>query len=231
MLVAYRLDRLSRTVAEALKLLALLKEARCALVLYSGQIDTSSAQGEAFYTIASVFGQLEAATISERTKRPSQLWRRRARCTLWRRCFGYNRDGSINKREAKILHQIAEIDQGRISAICHEVAQWRLHHNRWQRLADTIGEATAVLASPSWRSGASWSALSGHLEADLHGREADQAHSSSRWRQGVLGISISLWRTPLERPRCMRALRKQARTWEGGGEERRSYLVHLQART
>jgi site-specific DNA recombinase len=67
-IVFWRLDRLTRSVAEFSRLLETTQKAGVQLVSTDQPIDTSSAMGKAFVQISSVFAELEAGTTSERSR-------------------------------------------------------------------------------------------------------------------------------------------------------------------
>lgn len=67
-LICYRLDRISRNVADFSGTLSLLQDNNCDFVSIKEQFDTSSPMGRAMIYIASVFAQLERETIAERVK-------------------------------------------------------------------------------------------------------------------------------------------------------------------
>lgn len=67
-IVCYRLDRLSRNVADFSSLVTLLDRYGISLICIKEQFDTSTPMGRAMMYIASVFSQLERETIAERVK-------------------------------------------------------------------------------------------------------------------------------------------------------------------
>ena len=67
-LICYRLDRISRNVADFSGTLSLLQANNCDFVSIKEQFDTSSPMGRAMIYIASVFAQLERETIAERIR-------------------------------------------------------------------------------------------------------------------------------------------------------------------
>ncbi|HBJ2612383.1 TPA: recombinase family protein [Clostridium botulinum] len=67
-LICYRLDRISRNVADFSSTLELLQENNISFVSIKEQFDTSSPMGKAMVYIASVFAQLERETIAERVR-------------------------------------------------------------------------------------------------------------------------------------------------------------------
>ena len=67
-LVCYRLDRISRNIADFSNLIEDLQENDIAFVSIREQFDTSTPMGRAMMYIASVFAQLERETIAERIR-------------------------------------------------------------------------------------------------------------------------------------------------------------------
>ena len=67
-LICYRLDRISRNVADFSTTLELLQDNNIAFVSIKEQFDTSTPMGKAMVYIASVFAQLERETIAERVR-------------------------------------------------------------------------------------------------------------------------------------------------------------------
>ncbi len=68
LLICYRLDRISRNVADFSSVLDILQEYKVDFISIKEQFDTSSPMGRAMIYIASVFAQLERETIAERIK-------------------------------------------------------------------------------------------------------------------------------------------------------------------
>ncbi|HGG0416567.1 TPA: recombinase family protein [Clostridium sporogenes] len=67
-LICYRLDRISRNVADFSNTLEILQENNCSFISIREQFDTSTPMGRAMIYIASVFAQLERETIAERVR-------------------------------------------------------------------------------------------------------------------------------------------------------------------
>lgn len=67
-LICYRLDRISRSVADFSSTLELLQTYNCDFISIKEQFDTSTPMGRAMIYIASVFAQLERETIAERVR-------------------------------------------------------------------------------------------------------------------------------------------------------------------
>ena len=67
-LVCYRLDRISRNVADFSSTLTMLQDNNCSFISIREEFDTTSPMGRAMIYIASVFAQLERETIAERVR-------------------------------------------------------------------------------------------------------------------------------------------------------------------
>lgn len=67
-LICYRLDRISRNVADFTNTLEILNKYNCSFISIKEQFDTSSAIGRAMMNISATFAQLERETIAERIK-------------------------------------------------------------------------------------------------------------------------------------------------------------------
>lgn len=67
-LICYRLDRISRNVADFSSTLEVLQSNNCDFISIKEQFDTSTPMGRAMIYIASVFAQLERETIAERVR-------------------------------------------------------------------------------------------------------------------------------------------------------------------
>ena len=67
-LICYRLDRISRSVADFATTYNMLEEHNVSFVSLKEQFDTSTPMGKAMLYISSVFAQLERETIAERVR-------------------------------------------------------------------------------------------------------------------------------------------------------------------
>ena len=67
-LICYRLDRISRSVADFSSTLELLNKLKVSFISIKEQFDTSSAMGRAMLNISATFAQLERETIAERIR-------------------------------------------------------------------------------------------------------------------------------------------------------------------
>lgn len=67
-IVAYKLDRVTRSVKDLEELITLLEEKHCYLVCDRDDVNTSTANGRFFVRMLTVLSQLEIEIVSERTK-------------------------------------------------------------------------------------------------------------------------------------------------------------------
>ena len=67
-IVAYKLDRVTRSVKDLEALITELEENNCYLVCDRDEVDTSTANGKFFIRMLTVLSQLEIEIVSERTK-------------------------------------------------------------------------------------------------------------------------------------------------------------------
>jgi DNA invertase Pin-like site-specific DNA recombinase len=116
--LAYRLDRLSRSLSEALKLIELLDDHGAGLALVNGDVDTTTRMGKAFFQISAVFAELEAATTSDRLISANAAAAEKGLPpTGGRRCFGFVGKGPkqgrvIPEEKAYLLMAAADIRDG-----------------------------------------------------------------------------------------------------------------------
>lgn len=66
--VVWKIDRLGRNLKETLRAMWAMKERGVHVISTTQGIDTSTPMGEAFFTMAGIFAQMERDYISERTK-------------------------------------------------------------------------------------------------------------------------------------------------------------------
>jgi DNA invertase Pin-like site-specific DNA recombinase len=95
-LFGHRLDRLTRTTSEALKLGDLCNENGCEIVLCSGEVDTTTSTGRAFFQMSAVFAEFEAASTRDRlVGANSQAAKAGKVPSGGRRCYGYGAKGDL----------------------------------------------------------------------------------------------------------------------------------------
>jgi len=142
-LICYRLDRISRNVADFSGTLDLLQANNCDFVSIREQFDTSSPMGRAMIYIASVFAQLERETIAERVRDNMMEMARRGSWTGGRTPLGYDSETTMhiddegnerklvklvkNEEELKLVKLIYEtyLREGSL----HKTEIWFTQHN------------------------------------------------------------------------------------------------------
>lgn len=142
-LICYRLDRISRNVADFSSTLDILQVNNCDFVSIKEQFDTSSPMGRAMIYIASVFAQLERETIAERVRDNMLEMAKNGRWTGGRTPLGYASESSTyfdtegnerkivklvkNEEELKLVKLIYEtyLKEGSL----HKTEVWFTQHN------------------------------------------------------------------------------------------------------
>jgi DNA invertase Pin-like site-specific DNA recombinase len=142
-LICYRLDRISRNVADFSSTLSLLQANNCDFVSIREQFDTSSPMGRAMIYIASVFAQLERETIAERVRDNMMEMAKHGSWTGGRTPLGYDSESSTyvddegnerkivklvkNEEELKLVNLIYDtyLKEGSL----HKTEVWFTQHN------------------------------------------------------------------------------------------------------
>ncbi|GAA0076142.1 recombinase family protein [Clostridium sp. CTA-5] len=142
-LICYRLDRISRNVADFSSTLELLQANSCDFISIKEQFDTSSPMGRAMIYIASVFAQLERETIAERVRDNMLEMAKRGMWTGGRTPLGYDSESILyldtegnerksvklvkNEEELKLVNLIYEtyLKEGSL----HKTEVWFTQHN------------------------------------------------------------------------------------------------------
>lgn len=107
--VAWRLDRLARSVSGFAKLVERFEDAGVKLATADGQVDMSTAAGRAMVQMTAVFAELEAGTTSERARQMHQYKRERGEW-VGRVPFGFRRAGKrieVDPEAFKVLEDAA----------------------------------------------------------------------------------------------------------------------------
>lgn len=113
-LICYRLDRISRSVADFATTYNMLEEHNVAFVSLKEQFDTSTPMGKAMLYISSVFAQLERETIAERVRDNMLLLSKTGRWLGGQEPFGFTSekvtyiDENYNERSLMKLSPIQE---------------------------------------------------------------------------------------------------------------------------
>ncbi|MDD5281486.1 MAG: recombinase family protein [Candidatus Omnitrophica bacterium] len=111
MVVTYKLDRLSRCLADFVQLLKLFEEHNVAFASITQPIDTSTSTGKLMLHILSSFAEFERELISERTKDKMSSARKRGQWLGGRPPLGYDitKDSKklvVNQEDAKLIREI-----------------------------------------------------------------------------------------------------------------------------
>ena len=111
-IIVYKLDRMFRNAAEALRISQELNNLGVALHSVTERLDTQSAMGKFFFTIMAAAAEMERNLISERTR--DALSHKKASGKVFNHApYGYDIDGDllvINKEEQLIIKRIERLD-------------------------------------------------------------------------------------------------------------------------
>ncbi len=114
-LICYRLDRISRNVADFSSTLEILQDNKCDFISLKEQFDTSTPMGRAMIYIASVFAQLERETIAERVKDNMLELAKNGKWSGGRRPLGFSSENTTyiddEGKERKIVHLVKEPEE------------------------------------------------------------------------------------------------------------------------
>ena len=138
--VVYKLDRLARSTRDALEIAERLSVADADLVSLSEQIDTTTAYGRMFFTLAAAFAQLERDLISERTT--AALSHKRSKGER----VGHVPYGYTLARDGVRLLSVA-VEQ----SVLERMRRWRARGWSYRRIANQLDAADIPT-----RSGRSW---------------------------------------------------------------------------
>lgn len=138
-LICYRLDRISRNVADFTSTLELLNEYNCSFISIKEQFDTSTAMGRAMMNVSATFAQLERETIAERIKDNLRELSKTGRWLGGPAPLGYksieieNNDSAGKNRKKHIL----KVDEEN-SYIVHKVFELFLKYKSFQTVSITL---------------------------------------------------------------------------------------------
>lgn len=135
-LVTVRIDRLSRSMLDFLKIMETLDRHGVALVSITQEVNTATAWGRMVLNILAGFGQFEREMISERTRDKIHAARRSGKWTGGFIPLGYDLvDGKliVNERESLQVHAIFEIylAEGSLSSTLREIRKRGWTMKRW----------------------------------------------------------------------------------------------------
>jgi DNA invertase Pin-like site-specific DNA recombinase len=123
--LAWKVDRLTRTVRELVNIIDICREHDVSPVTVDGDLDLSKPQGRAVATILGSISQMEVERKGERQK--SANAQRRAAGQPWRSgwsSFGYDRDKNIVEEQAQMIREAAQdvLDGASLKSIARK---WR----------------------------------------------------------------------------------------------------------
>src|SRR3990167_4912411 len=109
--VVYKVDRLSRSLIDFVRLLQFFEENKITFVSVTQHFDTNTSMGRLTLNILLSFAQFEREIISERTKDKMGAARRRGKWTGGRPALGYDLDRQnrcliVNPKEAELVREI-----------------------------------------------------------------------------------------------------------------------------
>lgn len=140
-LICYRLDRISRNVADFSSTLEILNKHNVAFISIKEQFDTSSAMGRAMMNISATFAQLERETIAERVRDNLKELAKTGRWLGGPAPLGYksieveNTDGQGKNRKKHIL----SINDDEIEKV-KLIYELFLKHKSFQRVSNILNK-------------------------------------------------------------------------------------------
>ena len=172
-IVFWRIDRLSRSVADFSRILEACDAAGVKLVSTDQQIDTTSAIGKAFVQISSVFAELESGTLSERSRQMHAHLRAKGK-HVGRVPFGWRTQEGFLVREPTEQGVLREMAQRYVAGqSMREVAQeFGFHHPNLARML---------------KSGRVIDAMPPSLSESLISALGERARTGSRAKRSLLG--------------------------------------------
>ena len=128
-LVVYSLSRLSRSLADAIKLMGRLDAAGADLISITENIDTTSPIGRFVFHLMAALAQLEREQISERTRDALAAYRAQGRRTtsLKRIPYGYR----VDERDNTLIVE----DEMELEIMAEAYFRQHFHHNSLRKIA------------------------------------------------------------------------------------------------
>lgn len=112
-IIAFKLDRLTRNVPDTYKLISEVLDYDCTLVAVVDRLDISSANGRMLVGILSIIAQWEREVISERTIAALVEMAREGKYPLCNSPFGWSKDQNkklhVKEEEAQILNSLCDM--------------------------------------------------------------------------------------------------------------------------
>lgn len=164
-IVVYRLDRISRNVADFSSIIQRLSKWGVAFVSVNEKFDTSTPMGEAMMYIAAVFAQLERQTIAERVKDNMLMLSETGRWLGGKTAYGYDSQRSAadkamgTKAKSRLIgidSKLNEVQQlitlyenlGSLHAVVKYCSEHDVYINGSTRITDTF--LKGILSNPTY---------------------------------------------------------------------------------
>ena len=183
-LICYRLDRISRSVADFATTYNMLEEHNVSFVSLKEQFDTSTPMGKAMLYISSVFAQLERETIAERVKDNMLLLSKTGRWLGGQEPFGFTAE-----RVSYIDENYNERTLMKLSPIEEELNVIKLMYTKYNE-TNSITQVTNYLQDNMYKgkNGGEWqtSQVQRILSSPIYVRSSDSTHEYLR----SLGINV-----------------------------------------
>jgi len=143
--VVYKIDRLSRSIADFVRLMETFDRKGVAFVSVTQQFNTSTSVGRLTLNLLTVFAQFERETISERTRDKMRAARRRGKYTGGSLLLGYDRapEGRrlvVNEAEAARVRAIFDLylERRSLAAVVQEVKTRGWTTKSWVTKAERV---------------------------------------------------------------------------------------------
>ena len=183
-LICYRLDRISRSVADFATTYNLLEEHNVAFVSIKEQFDTSTPMGKAMLYISSVFAQLERETIAERVRDNMLLLSKTGRWLGGQEPFGFK-----SEKVTYIDENYNERSLMKLSPIAEELDIVKLIYTKYNE-TNSITQVTNYLQDNMYRgkNGGEWQTIQVQriLSSPLYVKSSESTHEYLR----DLGINV-----------------------------------------
>ena len=136
--VTYKVDRLSRSLLDFVKLMEVFDKHDVAYVSVTQQINSSTSMGRLLFNLLLSFAEFEREQIAERTRDKMRAAKRRGKWIGGWPPLGYDLDLKekrlvINSAEASTVREIFRLylDQGSLTATLHILNEEGIHSKRW----------------------------------------------------------------------------------------------------
>lgn len=183
-LICYRLDRISRSVADFATTYNMLEEHNVSFVSLKEQFDTSTPMGKAMLYISSVFAQLERETIAERVRDNMLLLSKTGRWLGGQEPFGFT-----SERVTYIDENYNERSLMKLSPIQEELNIVKLIFTKYNE-TNSITQVTNYMQDNMYKgkNGGEWQTMQVQriLSSPLYVKSSEETHEYLR----SLGINV-----------------------------------------